>query len=133
MYPLYKYTTLKTSFIGVLEAMDILFFLLTCLCFFTPSMSQILRFQLGKNDQYSIEEWAMFNKKLPNLKSFTACQWTKLRFFSTRDTSIWACCYKKKNLEWDHSCLQFWYNRDPASAGRFIIASGGFGDNSYGG
>ena len=94
---------------------------------------QILRFQVNNVETYSTEEWVEFKGKIPHMNSFTACHWERLRFFSVRDSCPWAFCYKTKNIESDHHCTQLWYNRDAVSGGRYIIASGGFGDNSNGG
>ena len=95
---------------------------------------KILKFQSNSEaKKYSTEEWARFKGKIPRLNSFTVCHWERLRFFSVRDTSIWAFCVKTRDVYTDHQCTQFWYNRDTDSGGRYVVASGGFGDNSYGG
>ena len=98
-----------------------------------PSGTKILAFQRDSGGDYSTEEWAEFKGTIPHLNEFTFCWWEKLMFFSVRDSCQWAFCYKNTDDHADHHCTQFWYNRDSASGGRYIIASGGFGDNSYGG
>ena len=95
--------------------------------------TKMLKFQSESGGKYSTEEWAQFKGIIPHLTSFTVCHWEKLRFFSVRDTSLWAFCYKNEDVFTDHHCTQLWYNRDPGSGGRYVTASGGFGDNSYGG
>ena len=95
--------------------------------------SKILRFQINNDENYSTEEWAEFKGKIPHLNAFTACHWERLRFFSVRDTAQWAFCYKNGEDQNDLRCTQIWYNRDPASGGRYVRVAGGFGDNSYGG
>ena len=101
---------------------------------FFPAVSclQVLQFQSGPKG-YSTEEWAVFNGKIPHLGAFTVCHWEKLRFFSERETYPWAFCYKNEDVFEDHHCTQFWYERHADSGGRYIVAHGGFGDNSDGG
>ena len=94
---------------------------------------KILKFQSNTEGAYSTEHWAQFKGNLPHLKAFTVCHWERLRFFSVRETPIWSFCYKNQDVFADHHCTQFWYYRDSGSGGRYVIASGGFGDNSYGG
>ena len=116
-----------------MKNMDIFNLFIIFLSLTRSQKPQILRFQVNNAETYSTEEWAEFKGKIPHMNSFTACHWERLRFFSSRDSCQWAFCYKNKDVESDHHCTQFWYNRDAASAGRYVIASGGFGDNSYGG
>ena len=99
--------------------------LLTSLHFVTPST--VLRFQSG-DAGYSTEEWAEFTGTIPHLDQFTVCHWERLRFFSIRDTCIWAFCHKKNGFL---KCTQIWYNRDVESGGRYIRPAGRFGDDSY--
>ena len=94
---------------------------------------KILKFQSRTGSSYSTKEWAQFKGKIPGLKSFTSCHWEKLRFFSTPDTPLRSFCYKNQDIFSDFHCTQLWYNRDSGSGGRYVTASGGFGDNSYGG
>ena len=94
---------------------------------------KILKFQSQSEGSYSTKEWAQYKGRIPHLNSFTACHWEKLRFFSARDTPLWAYCYKTQDIFTDLHCTQLWYNRDSGSGGRYVTASGGFGDNSYGG
>ena len=99
----------------------------------TPKGTKILKFQSKSDGNYSIEEWAEFKGKIPHLDAFTVCHWEKLMFFVKRDTCPWAFCYKNTDDFKDHQCTQFWYNRDPASGGRYVKVARGFGDNTYGG
>ena len=95
---------------------------------------KIMRFQV--NNKYvaaSVEEWAIYKEEIPAFESFTACHWELLRFFNNRDTCPWSLCYKMKDIDNDFECVQFWYNREPDSGGRYVVASAGFGGGLYGG